>query len=47
MSSELFDLSGRVAMVTGASRGLGRHMALALAKAGSGSGHHQPASQLT
>ena len=34
MSSELFDLSGRVAMVTGASRGLGRHMALALAQAG-------------
>jgi 3-oxoacyl-[acyl-carrier protein] reductase len=34
MSSELFDLSGRVATVTGASRGLGRHMALALAQAG-------------
>lgn len=34
MSSELFDLSGRVAIVTGASRGLGQHMARALAKAG-------------
>ncbi len=34
MTSELFDLSGRVAMVTGASRGLGQHMARALAKAG-------------
>src|ERR1043166_5496722 len=34
MSSELFDLSGRVGGVTGASRGLGRHMARALAKAG-------------
>lgn len=34
MSSELFDLSGQVAIVTGASRGLGQHMARALAKAG-------------
>jgi NAD(P)-dependent dehydrogenase (short-subunit alcohol dehydrogenase family) len=34
MTSELFDLSGRVAIVTGASRGLGQHMARALAKAG-------------
>jgi gluconate 5-dehydrogenase len=32
--SALFDLSGRVAIVTGASRGLGRHMALALAREG-------------
>ena len=38
MSSEkggLFDLSGRVAIVTGTSRGLGQYMARALAKAGS------------
>jgi NAD(P)-dependent dehydrogenase (short-subunit alcohol dehydrogenase family) len=34
MSGELFDLSGQVAIVTGASRGLGQHMARALAKAG-------------
>ena len=34
MSSELFDLSGRVAIVTGTSRGLGQHMARALARAG-------------
>jgi len=34
MSTTLFDLSGRVAMVTGASRGLGQYMARALAKAG-------------
>jgi len=34
MSGELFDLSGQVAIVTGASRGLGQHMAHALAKAG-------------
>jgi len=32
--SELFDLTGRVAMVTGTSRGLGQHFACALAKAG-------------
>ena len=34
MSSGLFDLTGRVAIVTGTSRGLGQHMARALAKAG-------------
>lgn len=34
MSSGLFDLSGRVAIVTGTSRGLGQYMARALAKAG-------------
>jgi gluconate 5-dehydrogenase len=32
--SKLFDLSGRVAIVTGTSRGLGQYMARALAKAG-------------
>lgn len=34
MNNELFDLSGRVAMVTGTSRGLGQNLARALAKAG-------------
>ena len=33
--SELFDLTGKVAIVTGASRGLGRGMAVGLARAGS------------
>lgn len=34
MSDSLFDLGGRVALVTGTSRGLGQYMARALAKAG-------------
>ncbi|MBI1373047.1 MAG: glucose 1-dehydrogenase [Phycisphaera sp.] len=34
MSHNLFDLSGKVAIVTGASRGLGQQFALALARAG-------------
>src|SRR5438105_980865 len=34
VNNGLFDLSGRIAIVTGTSRGLGQHMARALAKAG-------------
>ena len=34
MSVKLFDLTGKVAIVTGASRGLGQHFSRALAKAG-------------
>src|SRR6202046_3855131 len=34
MSENLFDLSGQVALVTGASRGLGQYFARALARAG-------------
>ncbi len=34
MSTRLFDLSGRTALVTGSSRGLGRAMAEGLAAAG-------------
>ena len=34
MSDGLFDLSGQVALITGASRGLGQHFGRALAKAG-------------
>ena len=34
MSENLFDLSGQVALITGASRGLGQYFARALARAG-------------
>ena len=34
MSLEIFDLTGKVAMVTGSTRGLGETAAKALAKAG-------------
>jgi gluconate 5-dehydrogenase len=34
MTSDLFDLTGQVALVTGTSRGLGQHFARALAQAG-------------
>src|SRR5579883_2269154 len=34
MSSQLFDLTGQVALVTGTSRGLGQYFARALARAG-------------
>lgn len=34
MTTEIFDLSGQVAIVTGTSRGLGQYLARALAKAG-------------
>ncbi len=36
MSSGLFDLSGRVALVSGAASGLGKQMAIGLAEAGAG-----------
>ena len=34
MASPLFDLTGKVAVITGAARGLGRAMSLALAEHG-------------
>ncbi len=34
MAENMFDLTGKVAIVTGSSRGLGRYMARALARAG-------------
>ena len=34
MARDLFDLTGRVAIVTGTSRGLGQYMGRALARAG-------------
>ena len=34
MSSDLFDLGGKVALVTGGNAGLGQGIAVALAKAG-------------
>lgn len=44
MTQGLFDLSGKVALVTGASRGLGAAMALALADAGADLALHASAS---
>ena len=34
MTDSIFDLSGKIAIVTGASRGLGQYFARALARAG-------------
>jgi hypothetical protein len=36
MSNQIFSLSGKVAAISGCTRGIGRSMALALAEAGAG-----------
>ena len=45
--TDRFDLSNKIAVVTGSSRGIGRGLALGLAGSRSGSGHHEPESELT
>ena len=45
MVMERFDLTGKVIVVTGAARGLGKQMTLALAKAGADILRRRPAEQ--
>lgn len=42
MSSDLFSLSGKVAAISGCTRGIGRDMAIALAEAGAGMWQRSP-----
>ena len=42
MAENMFDLTGKVAIVTGTSRGLGQYMGRALARAGADLVDHQP-----